>query len=98
MVKKVLILLVVLALIKGFVKGPMREADYLNSSTKVREFIMSEIEKEEDIETIKKNAAKLGRKEGLIVTFVDNYNSTKVNILLDLSNKYKKIDSFEIKD
>lgn len=83
---------------KGIARGGRKENGYMGSAVKIQEFIEKEVEKNNDLETIEKEAKKLGKKDRLIVAFVEgySYDTTMVNIMLDLDSKLPIVHSFEI--
>ncbi|MCK9470664.1 MAG: hypothetical protein M0Q88_02795 [Bacilli bacterium] len=91
----IFVFLCLLLIIKGGMIGPKNDQDFINSSIKIQEFIEKEAARK-DIETVKKEAQRLGKKEGLIIAFVEGYNAIKVNMNVDLSNKHLTIHSFDI--
>lgn len=70
----------------------------INNALEMQEFIEQEVDKGIDLKTIKREANKLGKKSRLYVAFVNsyNYNTTTVNIILDLDSKQPIVSSFEI--
>lgn len=85
---------------KGIALGPKTKEASVNSADYIQKFIEEEVEKNRNLKLIEKEAKKIGKKQGLIVAFVDseNYNTKKVNIMLDLGNKYPMISSFEVQE
>lgn len=83
---------------RGIALGPKTEKDSMNEAYIIQQFIEDQIDKNVDLKAIEKEAKKLGKKQGLIVSFVsgESYNSTKVNIMLNLGNKSPTISSFEV--
>lgn len=76
--------------------GPKTEADSINSANKIVEFIESKIDKNIEVEKIEKEAKKMGRKQGLLVSFIEKNDYIKVNISKDLGDRYPLIKSFKV--
>lgn len=84
----------------NFPKGSARTVEDMQvNALEVRVYIEDAIrEGETSVEAIKKVATKIGKKNGLDVFYPETFDDKllKVNICINLSNKYAKILSFNV--